>query len=272
MIAKIVTVKTFSILIILLMLSACETSSSSKTISSNSGSRITSSGDFNKEKAAKIRLGAGLKYLHAGSLKNAKRHLDKALEFGENSGAIHFALAYYYELVKEFPKAKKSYKKALKLDSKNPDFLNGYASYLCGQKDFKQADEYFQKAISTPVYPEVASAYLNAGVCAKRNNQFDIASEYFRKALNRNSKLSQALLEMAKLQFREEKYERSFAYLKRFESMIKNPRADALWLGLRVSFFQKDKNAKASYANKLEHLFPDSNETAEYLDNKSQWM
>ncbi len=265
-------VKTTSIFIVFLLLSACQTSSTSRTVSSNSGSQITSSGDFDKAKAAKIRLGAGLQYLQAGSLRNAKRHLDKALEFGENSGAIHFALAYYYELVKEFSKAKKSYRKALKLDPKNPDFLNGYASYLCGQKDFKQADEYFQKAISIPVYPEIASAYLNAGVCAKRNGQFEMASEYFRKALNRNSKLSQALLEMAKLQFRDENYERSFAYLKRFESLIKSPSADALWLGLRVSFYQKDRDARASYANKLEHLFPDSNETVEYLENKSQWM
>lgn len=265
-------IKIFSTFVIFLLLSACQTSSTSRTVSSNSGSQTSSSDGFNKTKAAKIRLGAGLQYLQAGSLKNAKRHLDKALEFGENSGAVHFALAYYFELVKEFSKANKSYKKALRLESKNPDFLNGYASYLCGQKNYKKADEYFQKAINTPVYPEIASAYLNAGVCAKRDNQFKIAGDYFRKALNRNSKLSQALLEMAKLQFRDENYERSSAYLKRFESLISNPRPDALWLGLRISFFQKDRDAKASYANKLEQLFPDSNETAEYLDNKSLWM
>ncbi|MGB0494960.1 MAG: type IV pilus biogenesis/stability protein PilW [Kangiellaceae bacterium] len=264
--------KFLNIFVLLLLVSACQTSSTSKTQSSNASSSNSSGGDFDEEKAAQIRLSAGLQYLKAGSLKNAKRHLDKALEFGADTGAIHFALAYYYEQVKEFKKSSKAYKKALRIEPKNPDFLNGYASFLCGQKDFEQADDYFAKAISTPVYPEIASAYLNAGVCAKRNNQPEKAGEYFRKALNRNGNIPQALLEMAKLLFDEKKYERSTAYLKRYESLISQPTADALWLGLRVSFFQKDKDAKASYANKLEQLFPDSNETALYLDNKEQWM
>ncbi|MFT6734890.1 MAG: type IV pilus assembly protein PilF [Polaribacter sp.] len=266
------TVKIFSILIIFSLLSACQTSSTTLTRSSNAGSSSSVSGDFSREKAAKIRLGAGLQYLQAGSLKNAKRHLDKALEFGADSGAVHFALAYYFEQVKEYKKAKKSYKKSLKIEPKNPDFLNGYASYLCGQKDFVKADEYYKKAINVPVYPEIASAYLNAGVCAMRSEQFEVASEYFRKALNRNSQLSQALLEMAKLQYMSKDYERSATYLERFESLVSNPRSDALWLGLKIAYFQKDKDAKASYANKLEQLFPDSNETAEYLDNKTTWM
>jgi len=254
------------------MLSACETSSTSRTISSNSGSRITSSGDFDKAKAAKIRLSGGLQYLRAGQLKNAKRFFDKAVEYGEDSGSLHHALAIYFEQVKELSKANESYKKALRREPKKPIFLSSYATFLCKQKDFQKADKYFQKAINTPIYPEIALAYLNAGVCAKFNNQFKIASEYFRKALNRNSNLTQALLEMAKLQFRDENYERSSAYLKRFETLVKYPRPDAIWLGLRVAYFQKDRDAKASYANKLEQLFPDSDEAVEYLDNRNQWM
>ncbi len=271
MIARMI-VKLLILIVIFTLVSACQTTSTTKTLSSNSSSRSSSNGDFDRDIAAKNRLAAGLQYLQAGSLKNAKRHLDKALEFGADSGAVHFGLAYYFEQVKEYSKANKFYKKALRLEPKNPDFLNGYASYLCGQKDFKKSDEYFKKAINTPIYPEIASAYLNAGICAKRNSEFEVASEYFRKALNRNGKLTQALIEMAILQYQNKNYDRSYAYLKRFESLVSKPRAAALWLGLRVSYFQKDKDAQASYANKLEQLFPDSNETAEYLDNKNQWM
>ena len=264
-------VRALSFILVISVLSACQTSSTTKTRSSNSSSSQSSNGEFDKRKAANIRLGAGLQYLKAGSLKNAKRHLDKALEFGADSGAVHFGLAYYYEQVREYAKAEKSYKKALRIESKNPDFLNGYASFLCGQKKFDKANEYFDKAINTPIYPEIASAYLNAGICAKRNGKIKQATDNFRKALNRNGKMTVALIEMAKLQFDNENYERSSAYLKRFESLVSRPSSDSLWLGLRVSFYLKDKDGKASYANKLEQLFPDSIETIEYLDNKNQW-
>ncbi len=254
------------------LMTACQTDSSSKTttMGPNRGSSVSHSG-FDRQKAAQTRLSAGLQYLKMGNLKNAKRHLDKALELGANSGNVHFGIAYYYEQVKENGKAEKSYKKALRMDPKNPDFLNGYASFLCHKGQYKKAEKYFNKAVAQPIYAEIASAYVNAGVCAKRAGHNDKAAAYFRKALNRNAKLPIALIEMAQSEFSKNRYRRAFSYIRRYEAVAR-PTAKSLWLGLRVSHFLKDMDALASYALKLEQLFPDSDETAEFLDNRSQWM
>ncbi len=259
------------IVVYLGILTACQTTieTSTKSIGAH-GSPIRSS-DFDKEKAAQVRLSAGLQYLQAGSLRNAKRHLDKALELGADSGNVHFGIAYYYEKVKEFDRAEKSYKKALRIESKNPDFLNGYGSFLCGRGQFKKADKYFNKAIERPIYADIASAFMNAGVCAKQDGDGDKAARYFRKALNRNNKLPVALIEMAEAEFDKQRYRRAFSYIKRYEE-VSRPTANSLWLSLRVAHFQKDKDALASYKIKLEQLFPDSDETAEYLDSRDQWM
>ncbi len=255
----------------LVFVTACQTTSDSSTKSIGSQGSPVKSGDYDKEKAAQVRLSAGLQYLQVGSLQNAKRHLDKALALGASSGNVHFGIAYYYEKVKEFKKAERSYKKALRIESKNPDFLNGYGSFLCGQRQFKKANKYFNKAIDQPIYPDIESAFMNAGVCAKQDGNHEKAASYFRKALNRNNKLPTALIEIAEEEFYKKRYKRAFSYIKRFEE-VSRPSAGSLWLALRVAHYQKDKDALASYAIKLEQMFPDSDETAEFLDNRDQWM
>lgn len=261
----------FFLLGLSILISACQTTTdtSSKAIHSQ-GSPVSRS-EFDSEKAAQNRLSAGLQYLKAGNFQNAKRHLDKALEFGADTGNVHFGIGYYFEQVKEYKKAEKSYKRALKLEPKNPDFLNGYASFLCNKGDYKNADKYFNKAINRPIYPDITSALVNAGVCAKKAKKRDKAASYFRKALNRNNKLPVALIEMAEAEFDKKRYERAFKYIQRFEA-VSRPTANSLWLALRVAHFLDNKNDLASYAIKLEQLFPDSDETADFLDNRSQWM
>lgn len=263
--------KVSTLIVLISVLSACQTSSNSQTRSIGSQGSPSSRDVFDQERAAQTRLSAGLQYLQNGSLLNAKRHLDKALELGAESPNVHFGLAYYYEKVKEFDKAEKSYKKALKIEPKNPDFLNGYGSFLCAKGQYKSAEKYFNKAIDQPTYADIESAFMNAGVCAKRANDRDKAAEYFRKALNRNNKLPIALIEMAEVEFYKERYERAFKYIKRFEA-VSRPTANSLFLALRVAHHIGDKDGRASYAIKLEQLFPDSDQTANYLDNRSQWM
>jgi len=254
-----------------IVLSACQTTSDTRTRAIGAQGSTAPKGEFDRNKAAQTRLSAGLTYLRQGNLQFAKRHLDRALELGANVGSVHFGIAYYYEQIQESDKAEKSYKKALKLEPKNPDFLNGYGSFLCNKNEFKQADIYFNRAISNPIYANIESAYLNAGICAKLAGNRDKATNYFRKALNRNGKLPVALLEMADVEFEKKRYQRAHNYIKRFEDVSK-PTSKSLWLALRVAHFRKDKNDLSSYALKLEQLFPDSDETAEFLDNKSRWM
>jgi len=267
-------VQIFKILAVLIggiVLSACETTSNSGTRAIGAQGSTIPKGEFDRNKAAQTRLAAGLTYLRQGNLQFAKRHLDRALELGADVGSVHFGIAYYYEQIKESKKAEKSYKRALKLEPKNPDFLNGYGSFLCNKNEFAEADVYFSKAIGNPIYANIESAYVNAGVCAKLAGNGNKAANYFRKALNRNGKLPVALIEMATVEYEKKRYDRAYNYIKRYEEVSK-PTAKSLWLALRVAHFRKEKNDLSSYALKLEQLFPDSDETAEFLDNKSQWM
>ena len=117
----------------------------------------------------------------------------------------------------------------------------------------------------------MAQAYFNLGVCKLKQEKKKDAGALLRKALNINPKFPAALLEMAELEFTEKRYRRTSSYLNRFREVARaNPRS--LWLGLRASYFLGDKDAVSSYALKLEQLFPESEQTARYLENQSSWQ
>ncbi|TQV86904.1 type IV pilus biogenesis/stability protein PilW [Aliikangiella coralliicola] len=264
-------IRIISIVTMLLLLSACETTRESKTGNIGAATTTVKERSFDKKKAAANRVNTGLTYLNRNNYQRAKFHLDKALEYDPKSGDVHYAFGLYFQRVKELKKAEDHFKEAMDTDSRNGKYLNAYGAFLCERNQFKQADKMFHKAIDIPTYPDVASAFFNVALCAVKQNQSDKAESYFRKALNRDRNMAGALIEMAKIEYTKQRYTRAMSYLKRFEN---NGRisSESAWLGLRTAHYMRDKDSIARYGLILEQRFPDSDETAEYLDDKKRWM
>jgi len=263
--AKIITV-----LITILLVSACETTRQTERGNIGATTSVPAKGDFDKIKAAEKRVGMGLTYINAQNFHRAKYHLDKALNYNPRSGNVHYALGIYFQRVREFDKSEEHFKKALKIDEKRPEYLNAFGAFLCEKGEYKKADKLFMRAIDIPTYTDVASAFYNVGFCALKQNNIERAAEYFRKSLNRDSRRPDALIEMAKIEFDKKRYERTMAYVKRFEQT--KTTAESAWLGLKAAYQLKDRDAVGRYETILKERFPDSEETAEYLDSKQQWM
>ena len=264
-------IRTLAIITMILFVSACETTR--ETQHNNMGAISSSSppkGEFDKSKAAEKRVGMGLTYINAQNFKRAKFHLDKALTYDPKSSNVHYALGIYFQRVREFNKAEIHFKRALSLDDGRPEYMNAYGAFLCEKGNFESADKMFMRAIEVPTYTDVASAFYNVGLCALKQNNMDKAAEYFRKSLNRDRRRSDALIEMAKIEFTKKRYARTLQYVRRYEQS--RTTAESAWLGLKAAHFLRDKDAIARYGIILEQRFPDSEETAEYLDNKKQWM
>ena len=257
-------------IILMLFLSACETTRQTKQANIGATSTKSVEGKFDKKKAAEKRVGFGLTYINNQNYKRAKHHLDKALEYNSSSGNVHYALGIYFQRVKEYKDSERHFKKAISIDGERPEYLNAYGAFLCEKGIYKQANKYFDKAIAIPTYTDVASAFYNVGFCALKQNQINKASEYFRKSLNRDRRRPDALIEMAKIEFGKARYKRALSYLRRFEQS--RTTSESAWLGLKTAHFLRDKDAIAKYGLILEQRFPDSDETAQYLDNKQQWM
>ena len=255
----------------LVMISACETTR--ETTTANIGGKATkiASDDFDKKKAASIRVNNGLTYLNHNNYERAKYHLDHALQYDPNSGNVHYALGIYYQRVSSFDKSQAHFDKALAAEPQNPLFLNAYGAFLCDKGQYQAADKAFNQAIAIPTYSDVAFSFYNVGFCALKQKDTEKAENFFREALKRNRYMGDALIEMAKLEFNKKRYARTASYITRFEKSARMT-AESAWLGLRAAHFVKDKDAVGRYGLILEHRFPDSDETASYLDEKKRWM
>ena len=262
--------KITSALVLLLLVSACETTRNTSTTNvGTSSSNVSSS--FDKKKAAVNRVNSGLTYLSHNNFVRAKFHLDKAISYDPSSANVHYALGIYYQRVNDLKKSENHFEKALDKKPNNPEYMNAFGSFLCEKGDYKQAEKYFQKAIEIPTYTEISYAFYNVGFCALKQKNIDKAADYFRRALNRNRRMANALIEIAKIEFDKKRYPRAMSYIKRYETSTKIT-SESAWLALKISHYIRDKDSIARYGLILEERFPDSDETVTYLDDKKQWM
>ena len=259
----------FGVIASLILLVGCTTKSTSSLTNFEGTTSVNQKVDSSK--AAAQRVVAARAYLQSQSLERAKFHLDKAREHDDDYPDLYYTLGFYYQLAGQRNNADKAFRRALSLDRRNPEYKNAYGQFLCNGGEFAKAEDYYQAAIATPTYSNIVQAYFNLGICKLKQSETKEAMTLFRKALNINPKFPAALLEMAELEYLEKRYQRTSSYLSRFRE-VAGPNPRSLWLGLRSSYFLGDKDAVSSYGLKLEQLFPDSEQTAQYLDNQSNWQ
>ena len=148
-----IKLKFFILLSSLFTLFACSHSVSNKPLSANAA-------------AAKTRVELGLAYLSQGNPALAKANLDKALQHTPNDYLPHLGLAYFYQHTQQLKLAGEYYQKALSLSPKNGDVLNNYATYLCSQRQFDTAFNFFEQALNSKAYYHFADTYENIAICA----------------------------------------------------------------------------------------------------------
>lgn len=215
----------------------------------------------NVSKAADYNADLGVEYLRNGRLQLANQKLEKSLGQNPSSAKAHHYYALLQQRLKQNEKAKKHFKKAIKIDPKNPEIRNNYGSFLCGTNHHNEAVNQFLVAVKDPLYATPEFAYTNAGICSYKANKKEEAEKYFRIALKKKTSFSSALLQMAKLYEDKQDYSRAQAFLLRYEKVGKStPEA----LELCTTINKKVGNIAKSNTciSALLRLFPGSEEAA----------
>jgi type IV pilus assembly protein PilF len=218
--------------------------------------------DSEKRKAAESNTSLGLEYMNRGQYEVALGKLKKAVKEDPGYAPAHTVLAVLYERIGEMDLAGKHYKKAFEADSTGGDANNNYGVYLCKTGESKQAIEHFLRALDDPFYSTPAVALSNAGSCELGVGNLVKADEYLRSALKMEPDFPDALLNMARLNFAQQNYLSSRAFMQRYEVAAKH-QAESLLLAYRIEMASRDSRAANKYKILLEANFPDSNETAE---------
>jgi type IV pilus assembly protein PilF len=121
--------------------------------------------------AAQYNLQLGITYLRQNNLQAARQKLEKALEQAPDLATAHAALGLVFERLEDPAGAERHYRRAVDLDSSDPDNLNALAVFTCSRKqDPRAALKLFDRAIAIPLSVSAANRpmlYTNAGTCAK---------------------------------------------------------------------------------------------------------
>lgn len=234
------------------------------TPATNDNSTVRPEQTSNQLAVTNLRLGAA--YLENGDFEKSLEKLNKALEADPNYFATLNVLGVLHQRMGENELAENYFLKSLSKSPSEPTTLNNYGQFLCATGRPEQADEAFNKAANNPLYesPEIANA--NAGTCAMRNQQYEKAEEYFRKALSQNPYVPSALIQMAELNVMQQNFMSARAYIQRYSEISKH-NAKSLWLGIQTEKVLGDNDALSSYALLLKNNFPDSEETKLLLES-----
>jgi len=208
---------------------------------------------------AEVYVGMGVEYMRRGMYDVALDKLRKSLDVDSSYSNAHNVIAVLYDRLGEKALARTHYAEAVRLNPANSSAQNNYARYLCGIKKFDLADKHFNLALENPLYKSRLLAQTNAGTCALSAGNLDEAEVYYRTVLQRNGAFRMALLQMAKLKFKKQKYLSVRAYLQRFRAAGKHT-AESLWLGIQAEDKLANSDGVASYILQLKQLYPDSHE------------
>ncbi|MEC7528710.1 MAG: type IV pilus biogenesis/stability protein PilW [Pseudomonadota bacterium] len=221
-------------------------------------------GNFDHEEAAKTRMSLGLTYLQNNNYTQAKKNLDKALEFNPRSADVQFAMAYYYQLVGDNLRAEEYYETAIDLAPNNGDIANSYGAFKCQNGEYEKAKAYFFDAINNRLYANAAQTYENLALCAQSQGKLDEAIGYFQDALKHQPARGKSLFLLSELYTVSEQWELAESTLRKYVRVAKVT-PDSLWLAYEIAKGKGDLETAKGYGEMMMSLFPESELTKRYL-------
>ena len=222
--------------------------------------KSTSEADLRSASEVNVQLAVG--YIKREQYQVAKEKLEKAIEQNDENIDAYKMMAYLMGIIDKPEEAEEYYEDALSIKDDDPEIHNSYGAFLCGQDRAEEAQEQFQLAYENPFYKTRYLAYSNAGTCLIKAGEYKQAESLLRRALQDQPKLQSALLSMAEVGVRAEKYLMARAYIQRYHA-DNEPSAESLWLEMQAEKALGSRKHYVEAALKLLELYPDSQQAGE---------
>jgi len=213
--------------------------------------------DLQQASALNVQLALG--YIERQQLGIAQEKLEKAIEQNPKNIDAYTSMAYLKRLVNEYDMAEDFYRKALDIKSNDPNIHNNYGGLLCQMGRYDDALEEIKKAYDNPFYETPYLAFANAGTCLLDKGDYKQAETMLRKALRDQPNYAGALISMAEIGVKTQKYLMARAYIQRYHALAK-PSAESLWLQVQAEKALGAEDHYMKYARQLLKEFPDSDQ------------
>ena len=236
------------------------------TAAGNTAELKTASDLTSTDKRANIRLQLAVGYFQSGNYDVALDEIKKALMADPELSDAYGVRALIYTAMDEMPLAEENYQRAMRLAPGNADLNNNYGSFLCQTGRFAPAMAQFEVALANPKYTSPVKAMANAGACALKMKQYDVAERYFNNGMRLDPDFPTIQAGLARVAYQRRDYARAGFYLNMLKAQTKPEAmsADVLWLAIRIERKLGEQDSAASLATQLRRRHPASPEFAAF--------
>ena len=231
------------------LMSACVTSTTTGAVPPES----------NDDDAAEYNYQLGARYYQAQNYDLARDRLQRAIELNDNMAKAYMTLGMTYEALENKRLATEAYKDAIRTAPRDFNIQNGYAVFLCRQRDFEGAGKYFARAANHPENDDAEQTLTNAGLCMMQKPDEVAAERFFRSALESKASYGEALLQLCLLKYKTQDYLGARAFLQRYIAG-NTATAGVLYLGAEIEGKLDNARGRKEFVDQLLSEFPDSPE------------
>ncbi|WP_460529157.1 type IV pilus biogenesis/stability protein PilW [Chitinimonas naiadis] len=211
-------------------------------------------------KVASLRTQLAASYYSRGQYGVALEELKSALLAKPDYALAYNVQGLVYTDLNELDTADKSFRRALDIDSRDPDINHNFGWFLCNKRNLAaESLRYFANALKNPLYDRPEKSLQQAGLCSIKAGELRQAEDFLRKADRAQADNPGTLLGLAQLAFARAEYDSTRVLLAR-QARLGTPAAEALWLNVRNERRLGNSEAEAGYAKELKSRFPNSEE------------
>ena len=217
-----------------------------------------------QRRAAEINSELGISYLRQGDLRQAEHALERAVQFDPQFAMAQLGMASLRERQGLIDDALEHYRKALTLDPSDPYVQTNLGDLLCRAGEVAEGRALLEKAAANPSYRARHVAMVSAGVCDLKAGETERAERRMREALQINPRYPDALFELARLTYADDRPLQTRAFLSRLNALgVATP--ESLLLCYRAEMQLGNREDAQRCAQRLMRDFGDSEAAAELL-------
>lgn len=224
---------------------------------------ISSSGETDVRRRARIRLELAANYLQRGQASVALEETRQALATDPTFTDAYHLRGLIYMQMNDLNLAEENLLKAQGMRPSDPDIMHNLGWLACQKQQYAQAEHMFDKALAVPTYMDRSKTMMSKGVCLVRSGKPEEAEPILQKAYEFDAANPIIGYELAQLKYNKGDARRAQFYIRRVNNGS-FASAESLWLGIKIERSLGDQASVRQLAGQLHKRFPDSKQSLAY--------
>lgn len=245
------------------LLAGCAARTDGQPGADNRADMVTTSDEPEARRRARVRLELAVGYFEQGQTTVALDELKQALNSDPTFAEAFNLRGLIYMRLNDTRLAEDSFRRALALNSRDPDTQHNYGWLLCQQARYNESLQAFAQVLTNATYGGRAKTLMAQGLCQARAGQLAEAERSLARAYELDAGNPITGYNLSTLLYQRGEFNRAQFYIRRLNNS-EYANAESLWLGVKVERRMNNREAMLQLVDQLKKRFPQSRELVAY--------